>query len=89
MKHDEKARPQPVTAQELIARTQTLQLNDPASALNFTARLQREQYGWTRPYAERVTREYTRFLVLAALSDRQITPSEAVDQAWHLHIIYL
>lgn len=88
MSHDAKARPQPLTLQELIARVETLQLNDPASALNFTARLQREQYGWTRPYAERVTREYTRFLILAAISDREVTPSEAVDQTWHLHIVY-
>lgn len=88
MIHEPKARPQPLTVQELIARADALQLNDPDSALNFTARLQREQYGWTRPYAERVTREYTRFLILAAISDRQVTPSEAVDQAWHLHIVY-
>jgi hypothetical protein len=88
MNHDAKARPQPLTVQELITRADALQLNDPTSVLNFTARLQREQYGWTRPYAERVTREYTRFLILAAISDRQVTPSEAVDQAWHLHIVY-
>ncbi len=88
MIHEAKARPQPLTMQELITRAATLQLNDPDAALNFTARLQREQYGWSRGFAERVTREYTRFLILAALSDRQVTPSEAVDQAWHLHIVY-
>ncbi len=88
MNHDAKARPQPLTVQELIARAEALQVNDPDAAMNFTARLQREQYGWTRPYAERVTREYIRFLVLAAISDRHVTPSEAVDQAWHLHIVY-
>ena len=88
MIHEAKARPQPLTVPELIARAEAMQLNDPDAAMNFTARLQREQYGWTRPYAERVTREYTRFLILAAVSDRQVTPSEAVDQAWHLHIVY-
>lgn len=88
MIHDPEAYPKPRTAQELINRSESLQLSDPNAALNFTARLQCEQYGWTRPYAERVTREYTRFLILAAISDRHVTPSEAVDQAWHLHIVY-
>jgi hypothetical protein len=79
---------QPHAVRELIARAEALQLNDPSAVMNFTARLQREQFGWSRPFADRVTREYIRFLILAAISDRQVTPSEAVDQAWHLHIVY-
>ena len=66
----------------------SLELDDPNSTLNFTARLQREQYGWSRNYAKRVAEEYKRFLILAALSEHPVTPSDQVDQAWHLHIVY-
>jgi hypothetical protein len=35
-----------------------------------------------------VISEYKRFIYLAAISDRILTPSQAVDQAWHLHLTY-
>lgn len=55
--------------------------------LTFTARLAREN-GWTEAYAERVFDEYRRFCFLAATSETELTPSDAVDQAWHLHLTY-
>lgn len=42
--------------------------------------------GWTAAFAERVTQEYRRFLYLAATADSEVTPSKAVDEAWHLHL---
>lgn len=65
-----------------------LEFGNPDAALDFTGRLQREQLGWSRAFAERVVGEYRKFLILAAVSEAPITPSEAVDQAWHLHIVY-
>lgn len=56
-------------------------------ALPFAERLAREN-GWTRGYAERVFAEYKRFLYLAALGEHAVTPSDAVDQTWHLHLVY-
>ncbi len=53
----------------------------------FRARLAREN-GWRPSYAARVVEEYRRFLYLAAVSGHSVTPSEAVDQAWHLHLCY-
>ena len=57
------------------------------AALSFTQRLAREN-GWTLAHAERVIREYKRFCYLATRCDHPVTPSDAVDQAWHLHLTY-
>lgn len=56
-------------------------------ALPFVARLGREN-GWSASRAERVYQEYLRFLYLASVAGHPVTPSEDVDQAWHLHLCY-
>ena len=55
--------------------------------LSFAERLAREN-GWTPPHAERVVGEYKKFCFLAATTGHKVTPSDAVDQAWHLHLTY-
>lgn len=55
--------------------------------LTFVQRLAREN-GWSEAHALRVFDEYRRFCFMAATSDDQLTPSDAVDQAWHLHLTY-
>lgn len=57
------------------------------AALSFAARLSREN-GWTARQAERAIDEYRRFCFLAATADHPVTPSDAVDQVWHLHLTY-
>lgn len=57
------------------------------AALPFTDRLAREN-GWSADQAERVVDEYRRFLFLAVRAGHAVTPSDAVDQAWHLHLTY-
>jgi len=60
----------------------------PADAdFSFAQRLAREN-GWTPAKAARVFEEYRRFLFLAATAGHSVTPSDAVDQAWHLHLTY-
>jgi hypothetical protein len=60
----------------------------PADAsLSFAARLARENR-WTAAHAERVIEEYRRFCYLAMTAGHEVTPSDAVDQAWHLHLTY-
>lgn len=60
----------------------------PESAeLSFLQRLAREN-GWTPAEAERVFEEYRRFCFLAVTAGHEVTPSDAVDQAWHLHLTY-
>ncbi|OYY72299.1 hypothetical protein [Sphingomonas sp. 28-63-12] len=57
------------------------------AALNFPNRLAREN-GWTRAHAARVLEEYRRFCFLAVTAGHAVTPSDSVDQAWHLHLTY-
>lgn len=64
------------------AHPDTLEANFP-----FSARLAREN-GWTRDYALRVIGEYLRFAYLSQISPTVVTPSEDVDQAWHLHLTF-
>ena len=56
-------------------------------ALGFAQRLAREN-GWSAAHATRVIDEYRRFCFLAATAPHPVTPSDAVDQVWHLHLTY-
>jgi len=62
-------------------------LDEATEAAGFTERLMREQ-GWSRQYASRAVEEYRRFLYLAATGEQAVTPSKAVDEVWHLHLLY-
>lgn len=66
---------------------EAMRIEADGAKLSFAARLAREN-GWSPAFAEAALTEYRRFLYLAAVSDRPVTPSEAVDQAWHLHLSY-
>ncbi len=66
---------------------ETFPLDDPSSGLTFTDRLAREN-GWSAGFTRRVVAEYRRFVYLCAKSGHPVTPSDAVDQAWHLHLCY-
>ena len=63
------------------------QIDDPSANFNFSSRLAQEN-GWTEEFSKRVVNEYRRFLVLCAEAGHKVTPSDAVDQAWHLHLCY-
>jgi len=72
---------------ELWDRIRAFDFEDPASPLTFTRRLARENR-WSLDYAHRVVEEYKRFALLAIVAGHPVTPSDAVDQAWHLHLVY-
>lgn len=57
------------------------------ASLSFAARLARENR-WSLTHAEAVIGEYKRFCYLAMTAGHEVTPSDAVDQAWHLHLTY-
>lgn len=63
------------------------EIGPPGAAMPFAARLAREN-GWSAAHAARVIEEYKRFCFLAASAGHEVTPSDAVDQAWHLHLTY-
>lgn len=72
---------------QLWRKIQGFQLDQPGDALKFTSRLAREN-GWPIGYARRVVEEYRRFLFLTKVAGHEVTPSEQVDEAWHLHLVY-
>ena len=61
--------------------------DNPNDALTFSQRLAREN-GWPPFFTERVITEYKKFLFLCMISPHPVTPSDEVDQAWHLHLVY-
>ena len=72
---------------ELAARLARYALDDPGADYTFSARLAREN-AWIDAYAARVIEEYKRFVLLALCAGHPVTPSEAVDQVWHMHLTY-
>lgn len=80
-------RPSDLHADPLWARLSTYRIGSADAAFAFEARLAREN-GWSRAHAMRVVEEYRRFCLLAASAGGEATPSDAVDQAWHLHLTY-
>ena len=72
---------------ELLDRLEACVLDDSAAAFPFSRRLARDN-GWTPTYVQRVVREYKRFAFLAIAAGHPVTPSDQVDQVWHLHLLY-
>ena len=72
---------------ELLDRIINLKIGSGNDALTFVDRLAREN-SWSNEYAERCLLEYKRFIYLAVISDTPVTPSDQVDQVWHLHLTY-
>ena len=71
----------------LWQRINNFQLDEPGLAFKFSDRLAREN-GWTIVYAKRVIEECKKFIFLCCVSDHGVTPSDPVDQAWHLHLTF-
>ncbi len=60
---------------------------DPAHPLSLARRLARD-HRWRPDFATGAIREYGRFCFLAVVSPTSVTPSEEVDEVWHLHLTY-
>lgn len=73
--------------QELWRSIRDHQLDQPGASLPFSGRLARDNV-WTGEFAQRVIGEYRRFVFLAMVAGHPVTPSDQVDQAWHLHLLY-
>jgi hypothetical protein len=71
----------------LLERIDAFSLDLPEAELSFSERLARDN-GWSHSYARKVIVEYKRFAFLAVAAGHPVTPSEDVDQAWHLHLCY-
>jgi hypothetical protein len=72
---------------ELWLRLEQFVFDLPGIARPFSRRLAQEN-GWSEPFARRVVDEYRRFVWLAVRAGHPVTPSPAIDAAWHLHLVY-
>ena len=72
---------------ELWTQLENFSLGDEPNRPVFTWRLAREN-AWSLEFPRRVVFEYRRFLFLAAHAGHPVSPSQAVDEAWHLHLIH-
>lgn len=63
------------------------EIDDPSASFSFTDRLAREN-GWTLQKSLRAVFEYKRFLYLVCCTGQSLTPSDEIDQVWHLHLLY-
>ena len=77
----------PAIATDLWQRLAAHMIGPADASLSFGARLARENR-WSGDYTQRVIMEYKRFCYLAVTAGHEVTPSDAVDQAWHLHLTY-
>jgi uncharacterized protein (TIGR04222 family) len=68
-------------------RIEAFKLDAPGASFPFSKRLAKEN-GWSTEYTRRVIAEYKRFAFLYAAAGHPVSPSEDVDQAWHLHMLY-
>jgi uncharacterized protein (TIGR04222 family) len=72
--------------QQLYQRICDYELDDSSHEFGFLAHLMGAN-GWSRSFALRAIEEYRKFVVLALVADHQVTPSDQVDQVWHLHLL--
>lgn len=63
------------------------EIDDPLSHFSFSQRLARENQ-WNLEYALKAILEYKKFIFLICISPHPLTPSDQVDQVWHLHLLY-
>lgn len=70
-----------------LRKIEQFEFDVPGTRLRFVDRLAREN-GWSLSFSRRVINEYKRFCFLAKEAGHPVTPSEHVDQAWHLHLVY-
>src|SRR6188508_542889 len=73
--------------QRLYEQLQAFSFDAGEASFPFALRLARDN-GWTTAYVARVISEYRKFVFLAREAGHPVTPSDQVDQVWHLHLLY-
>ena len=76
-----------LTNEFLLTRLNAFELDDARATFKFSDRLAHEN-GWSRAFARGAIEEYKKFLYLASISNVPATPSDIVDQVWHLHLTF-
>ncbi len=73
--------------QKLWGEILEFELDDDEAVLTFSDRLAKEN-GWSKAFALRAIDEYKKFMFLISCTSEPLSPSEDVDQVWHLHLLY-
>jgi hypothetical protein len=73
--------------QDLWNRIAAFPMDTPNEPFGFSTRLAAEQK-WPLQLTQQAILEYKKFMYLAATDNNMVAPSEAVDQVWHLHLLF-
>lgn len=76
-----------LTEKELYQKICNFNLDTPKAVFPFSYKLS-WLCRWSKIYTFRVIEEYKKFLFLAMVTDHIVSPSEPIDVAWHLHLLY-
>ncbi|MBK1830623.1 hypothetical protein JIN77_07790 [Verrucomicrobiaceae bacterium R5-34] len=71
----------------LWSKLSAFSIDHPGAQFAFSDRLAREN-NWSAEFTARVIEEYKRFIYLCCEAGHPVSPSEEVDQVWHLHLCY-
>ena len=63
------------------------QIDDPFASIQFSDKLAHKN-NWSKEFTRRAIEEYKRFIFLCCISPSGASPSEIVDEVWHLHLTY-
>ena len=72
---------------DLYRRIQVFSFDQEGAQLSFSKRLAKDN-SWSLVYTRRVIDEYKKFTFLAVAAGHPVSPSDQVDQVWHLHLSY-
>lgn len=87
MTREDQAAPTEADRKACLLRLSQYSPDAPDAPVPYSQRLA-EAEGWSRLYTLTVIEEYKRFAYLAVFAGHAVTPSEAIDAAWHLHLQY-
>lgn len=66
---------------------QSFSIDDGTAEIPFSVKLAGLQ-SWSPAFTQAAIEEYKKFLLLCCISDKGASPSQTVDEVWHLHLTY-
>ncbi len=72
---------------ELWIKIRAFELDERGIAFPFSKKLANEQ-NWTEAFTKRAIEEYRKFIYLCVISPNGASPSNIIDEVWHLHLTY-
>lgn len=76
-----------LSQQELWENIQKFNLDNPHSNFPFSKKLAKEN-NWSASFTAKAIEEYKKFIYLCCISPTGASPSDIVDEVWHMHLTY-